>query len=419
MSLMVRLSSDTMLRKSLISLADQAVVSGTNFAITVLLGRACGKPEVGLYYLALQAFMLARGVQEQVIVSPLLVYGGRKQADEFKAYAGSSLVHELIYIALVATLLLVVALTGVCTGELGDLLWLLVGAAPLMLLREFIRQMSFGQLRVGQALAIDVAVCTLQLAGLACLVEVGLLTTLSTFIVLALGCALPVLVVTLVRRGSFAAHANRLWPDWRNNWRFARWALASQLLGQSMPLVLPWVVAGTHGEAATGSLGVGTTLIGFANMFVLGMSNFVCPQAAKAYATGGKRDLVNVLQKAAGTYLLVLVPFAAAMLLCGPWLMTMIYGPDFADAGQIMGVLAVGAVANSLGIAAGNGLWAMDLPSANFRADACAMLTWLVTTALLVPWLGAYGAALASAAGTIVGSAVRGGVLLAELRRAT
>jgi O-antigen/teichoic acid export membrane protein len=184
-----------------------------------------------------------------------------------------------------------------------------------------------------------------------------------------------------------------------------------------MPLALPWVVAGTHGEAATGTLGVGTTLIGFANMFILGLSNFICPRAARAYAAGGKPELVGVLKQAAVMYLAVLVPFAIAMAVAGKPLMVLVYGPAFADAGLIMAVLAVGAVANSLGVTAGNGLWAMELPSANFRADVCAMLTWIVATAMLVPWHGAFGAALASAAGTIVGAAVRGGVLRAELRR--
>src|SRR4051812_37281372 len=89
-----RLAGDTMFRKSLLSIADQAVVSATNFAITVILSRLCGKPEVGLYYLALQVVFFARGVQEQLVASPYLVYGGRRQGKAAAAYAGSTLVHE-------------------------------------------------------------------------------------------------------------------------------------------------------------------------------------------------------------------------------------------------------------------------------------------------------------------------------------
>src|SRR5687768_9913255 len=92
---MTRLASDSMLQKSLVSIVDQAAVSGTNFAITILLGRLCGKPEVGLYYLALQAVFFARGVQEQLISSPYLVYASRRRGREATTFAGSNLVHEL------------------------------------------------------------------------------------------------------------------------------------------------------------------------------------------------------------------------------------------------------------------------------------------------------------------------------------
>jgi O-antigen/teichoic acid export membrane protein len=415
--LSARLLHDTMLRKSLVSLADQAVVSATNFAITVMLGRLCGKPEVGLYYLALQLVFFARSIQEQVISSPYLVYARRHEGAAAARYAGSTLVHEIGLLGVIAALLAAAWWGGWGTSEMRGLLLLLIGVAPLMLLREFLRQISFANLRVGEALALDVAVSVLQLAGLALAAWYGVLSTPLTYLALGAGSGLAALGWFWRRRGSFVPRRTTVAAHWFHNWRFGRWALASQLLGSSMPFFLPWIVAATHGQAATGALGVGTTLIGFANMFVLGLSNFVCPRAAQGFAQGGTRELTSVLKQAAATYLAVLVPFAAAMVVAGRPLMTLIYGPEFADAGAIMAILACGAVANSLGITAGNGLWAMELPSANFRADVCAMLTWIVTTALLVPPFGPLGAALASSAGTTVGAVVRGGVLLGELRR--
>ncbi len=411
-----RLASDAMFRKSMVSLLDQAVVSATSFAITVILGRLCGKPEVGLYYLALQAVLLARGVQEQLIASPYLVYGGRKQGHAAATYAGSSLVHEMSLLAAVMLTISLVARFGGWTPPVAELLWLLVGAAPLMLLREYIRQISFAELRVGEALAVDCGVATLQLSALGVAAYAGVLSTPLTFVLLSLGCGVAATAWIIRRRGKFVAERRAVVSDWFHNWRFGRWALASQLLGQTMPLVMPWIVAATHGQAATGTLGVGTTLIGFANMFVLGLSNFICPRAAQAFAAGGKRELVGVLKRAAGMYLAVLIPFAFAMLLAGGKLMAFVYGAEFADAGPIMAVLAFGAVANSLGVTAGNGLWAMEMPSANFRADVCALLVWILSTVLLIPLYGPLGAAVASSLGTTVGAVVRGWVLRGALR---
>lgn len=415
--LVERLTGDAMFRKSVLSIADQAVVSATNFAITIILGRLCGKPEVGLYYLALQIVFFARGVQEQLISSPYLVYAGRRRGRDAQVYAGSSLVHELALLAGVSFLLGITSLTGMMSPALAEVLGLLAIAAPLILLREYIRQVAFADLRVVEALSLDSAVCLLQIVGLLIAAWCGVLSTSLTYLILGMGCGVATLVWLVRRGGTFAAEQQAIYADWLHNWNFGRWALASQLLGSSVPFVLPWIVAGTHGEAATGTLGVGTTLIGFANMFVLGLSNFICPRAAQAFASGGPRELVGVLKQATAMYLSVLVPFALAMIFAGQPLMTFVYGPEFADAGLIMAVLACGAVANSLGITAGNGLWAMELPRANFRADVCALVAWIIATALLVGPYGAFGAALASAAGTIVGAGVRGGVLLNELGR--
>jgi O-antigen/teichoic acid export membrane protein len=124
-----------------------------------------------------------------------------------------------------------------------------------------------------------------------------------------------------------------------------------------------------------------------------------------------------VLKQAALMHLSALVPFALSMLVAGQTLMTFVYGPTFADAGLIIAVLAFGAIANSLSIVAGNGLWAMELPSANFRGDVCALLTWIAATAVLVPSHGPLGAAIASAIGMLVGAVVRGAVLVSELYR--
>lgn len=412
-----RMAGDVMLQKSALSIADQAIVSATNFAVTVLLGRLCGKPEVGLYYLALQLVFFARGIQEQLISSPYLVYAGRRQGREAATFAGSNLAHETTLLGFVALLLAGAALCGGVSADVTALLWLLAAAAPLMLLREYVRQIAFAELRILEALILDAIVCGLQLGGLLIAASYGLLSTWLTFAVLATGCALATVGWFILRRGTFVLQRDSIGSDWIHNWRFGRWALASQLLGSSMPFVLPWVVAGTHGEAETGSLGVGTTLVGFANMFVLGLSNFICPRAARAYAGGGAGELIGVLKQATAMYLILLVPFAALTLLAGRSLMIFVYGPDFGDAGLILGVLACGAVANSLGITAGNGLWAMELPSANFRADVCALATWLTATAVLVPPYGAMGAAIASVTGTVVGAIVRGAVLMTELRQ--
>src|SRR6185369_17376806 len=88
------LAGSSLLKKSGLSVVDQAVVSGTNFATSVLLGRFAVQEELGVYYLALSVIYFARGIQEQLVSAPYMIYCSRKRGRELEEYAGSSLVHQ-------------------------------------------------------------------------------------------------------------------------------------------------------------------------------------------------------------------------------------------------------------------------------------------------------------------------------------
>src|SRR6185436_16894824 len=88
------LATGSLLRSGSLAIADQAVVSSTSFATSILLGWS-GKSELGIYYLALSMLVFFRGVQEQLITAPYLVYSHRRDGAAGDVYAGSVLVHHL------------------------------------------------------------------------------------------------------------------------------------------------------------------------------------------------------------------------------------------------------------------------------------------------------------------------------------
>jgi len=203
---------------------------------------------------------------------------------------------------------------------------------------------------------------------------------------------------------------------WWHNWVFARWALASQLLASTTPYVMPWVVALTHGEAQTGLLGACSTLVGLSNTFLQGLCNFLSPRAAQAFARGGLAELRSVLTKTALLFAATLGVLAVLAFLFGEQVAVLVYGPQFAGAGLIIGVLSLSVLANSAGVVAGNGLWAMERPSANFVADLCSLCVVVVATVVLVPLFGPLGAAISTLAGTASDAAVRLWILRCAMR---
>ena len=239
---------------------------------------------------------------------------------------------------------------------------MLLAALPFLLLREFVRQLALAHLRAGEALLVDAAAAAVQLGCLGLLPYFGRLNVPTVYAVMGGTCALICLGWHLVRREPVRFAWRSVAADWRTNWAFGRWALASQLLGRGWSYLMPWVVALVHGEAATASLAVAVTLVNLAGTLVTGVSNFVTPRAAHAFNHGGLPALRRVLRQTAALYLAIVGGFCLVVFVAGEPLATLVYSGRYADVGPILSVLAFAMLANSLSITAGNGLWALDRP---------------------------------------------------------
>lgn len=410
------LGGDSLWHKSVLAVFDQAVVSGASFLTSVILGRLCAREELGVYYLVLSIVFFVRGIQEQLVSAPYMIYSQRREGAALARYAGSSLAHLGVLLVVTSGTLLVLAALGAMSAELTGALWLLAAAAPLLLMREFVRQLLFAHLAMKAAIALDVSVAVVQMAGLVLVAATGTLTLGTTLAVLGIAAGAPVVVWFALKKRKLVLAPAEVVSDFLHNWVFARWALASQLLACTTPYVMPWVVAFTHGEAETGTLGACATLVGLSNMFMMGLCNFLSPQAARAFAHGGLAELQSVLWKTAALFLGSLGLVAIVGFTLGEQIAVWVYGEQFGGTGWIIGILSLSVLANSLGVTAGNGLWAMERPSANFVADLIALGVVIAATIALVPWLGPLGAALATLAGTSSDALVRLIVLRATMR---
>ena len=388
--------------RALLAVGDQAVVSAANFATSVLVGWAAGKAGLGVYGLAVSLILFVRGVQEQIVYGPYLVFCHSRKGRRLARYAGSVLAHEGIWLAATAAGLAGLAVYLNLGGEpsgLNDSGWVMVWAVPLTLFREFARHIAFGHFRTGTAVLLDVAVAVLQVGGLGALYWAGMLTVPATLGVMGAACALVCWpwAARFLRGVTFRPKAVAV--HWRRNWRFGRWALATHLLHGASHYLMPWVVALVDGEDATGLFMAGSTLVGIANMFVLGLAHYICPKAAEAFGARGVPGLRRVLRAAALVFSAVLAPFALVCGLFGDAIATLVFPDEFAGAGLVLAVLAVNMWANALSITCGNGLWAVHRPDANFTADLVSLGVVAVCTAALIPPFGVVGAAAAMAIG--------------------
>jgi len=76
------------------ALFDQGLVSAANFLTNILLARAFGVRDYGVFALAWIAVLFANSLQYALIVTPMMSVGPKQEPDERPAYYGSVLVHH-------------------------------------------------------------------------------------------------------------------------------------------------------------------------------------------------------------------------------------------------------------------------------------------------------------------------------------
>lgn len=391
----------THVRQGVLTLLDQAFVSGTNFLTTVILGRVCLRHELGLYAMGFSLLLMLMGVSRALVWMPYITHAPHRAGRRLDRYTGSVTVHMAVFCLLTALgLAVAAALTGLSASgaELSGLLGVLAVAAALMLSREYVRRVYLARLDVLWALVFDVGLAGLQLAGLGILVLGGLLSARGAYGVIALACGLGAAGWLLVMRHRLRIRRRQVWVDWRRNWKSARWMFPAALITVAGGNVYPWILALFHGAVSVGAFTAAQGVIFFANPLLLGMCNFFGPFAAHTYARGGVHRLSRAVWWSTLGLLAVMGLFCAVVSVWGGELVQLIYGPRYAGQGEVVRALAYLQLAQAAGIPVSFGLLALH------RADyelKTAVIQLAVTFTLGLWCVERFGAAGVGYAGLV------------------
>lgn len=402
-------------RQGAMAIAAQAVYSGTTFLSTVILARLCDRDSFGVYYLAFTAVLFVQGIQERLISTPYTIYCNRCGRDRLAHYAGSVLLHQIVLSLLASTAVLALSAAFALSGwmsELAPVMGVLAGILPLLMLRGFVRQMLIAHLDLVVATTLDIAIAALQLGGLLALGAAGRLTALTAYLVMGASSGIAVAAWFTVTHRSplrpvFSFDLSRAVGDWRRNWTFAKWVVASNLAGSVAVYAVPWILGAVRDTAATALLGACLSLVGLANMFMAGLDSYLTPKAARSFAQRGLPGLMAVLWKSTLLIAVLLGTMCVFFAVAGEPLAAIVYKGKYVGAGPIVTLLALGVLVNSLGNSAGRGLWVLDRPRENLLPDAALSLVALGVFFALVQSLGAVGAAIAILVGNLVGALLR------------
>jgi O-antigen/teichoic acid export membrane protein len=390
----------------IIALFDQGVVSITNFATAVMIGRACGKAELGVYSLAWTLITVATGIISTLISAPYTVFGPQLGRSRRRLYLGSMLVHQLLLSVLFALVICIVAVEGRWQGWLSSSISNVgtITAAVIVFIsfREFVRSVSFAELRVGWALFVDLTACLAQAAGMLLFIHWGALTVFKTYTILGVSSAVAAGEWLLFNRVTFCLDKRFYLADLKRNWGFGKWILGSGLLWQASGYLFPWVLAAFHGTSVTGVWAACTAIVALGNPVLLGLSNYLLPKISNVYATAGVQHMKHHVHRYSLLFLVLLIPVVISMAIFGERLLTGIYGGGYGGTEAILVLLALNLLVVTLAKPYSQGLFSLNCA----KADTFVNVVWVALLIVVgVPAIKSY-ASLGAAATMLMSSSI-------------
>jgi O-antigen/teichoic acid export membrane protein len=407
---LLREAINPMGRKWLLSITDQAIVSMAGFLASIIIGRACGKEELGLYVLGMTIVSLMVEVQNAIIWSPYTVFSPRLSGSAHALYTGSTFVHQWTLAAL--GLLVIAGFGGPLSRRLGPrgletVIWFLAISGSFLLFKEYVRRLCFAALRMKAVLLVDFGVTTVQTTALLILAYGGKLSASGALGIMGMACGLAGLSWLLWNWRAFKFSWAQVPADLKRNWSFGKWVLADALAFFMSCELYPWILSAFHGAAAVGVLAacqrIGTPM----GPFLQGCLNFLPARTAHAFAHGGRDELRALVVKSTIVITAVVSPFCALLIGFGDWLVAFLYGPLYAGNSLLIAILSLNILVYALSIGMEFGLWAMGRADLNLKINL-ARLGVAVTLGLwLVKAFGPLGVAWGLLLGSLVAIVVQ------------
>ncbi|MCP3952955.1 MAG: hypothetical protein GY697_12175 [Desulfobacterales bacterium] len=406
------LISGATLQKHALAVVDQGIVSGANLATTVIIGRACGAAQLGVYSLAFTILVLITCVQTSIATSPYIYFGSVHKGEKQRFYAGSTLL-EIVVVAALATMSLVLLASVLGIGRFtmldGRLVLILAVVVPFILLRDFLRRFALAHLQIASAVLLDGLVAVIQLIILLLLAKTASLTALTAHAGIGFSSGLVAVCWLLIGRRQFTLRRDQHVSVFRQNWSFGKWELASNVVIVVHGYLIHWILAFQLGLEVTGVFVACMSIINLLRPLIYGLSNTLEPQTARALTEGGVREVRRFVLKITLFFAVVVGVFAGILALFGATIVEMIYGDSFGDVVLLMGVLSLSRFISVLDYGAIFGLRAMGHTVWNFAGSLVGLVLVSFTAFLLLPPLGLIGGPLALLAGNTGAMVVRTG----------
>ncbi|MGD0546718.1 MAG: hypothetical protein ABR991_02680 [Terracidiphilus sp.] len=401
------------------ALADQAVVSATNFLTAVMLLRFMGLAEFGVFTLAWMSVLFVNSLQTALIVAPMMSIGPQQEEKDRPCYFGAVVFQEAVLVSCCFVLVLVAVKASsrhFPHHNLQQLALPLAVSAFAYQSQDFVRRYFFATRQNRRALADDALSYLTQLPLLFLLHEAGRLNSATALWVMA-GTSILGLVP-----GWLWMEPLRFDREWigaiaRRHWKLSRWLTGSALLVWTSSNLFVLSAPIYYGAAAAGALKGAQNLMAATHVWFQGLDNVVPVETARRLRVGGVCSMLgytrSMLLKWGGLTALFALLMSAAP---GFWL-RLAYGSAMVQYGYVLRLYALLYVIVFIGGPLRAGLQALEFTVPIFWSYLAMTALAFAFAAPMAKRLGISGSLLGLLGAQVVFQSIVGVSLLVRSRR--
>lgn len=333
------------------TLADQALVSASNFLTGLVVARFLGLEAFGIFSIAWLILLFVQSFQIAVIFTPMLSIVPKTLADQRSAYLAALMPLQVLFAsgaAVFAGACCLLAGSALGMGSASESL-----ALPLALcvgvtqLQEFMRRYFFSIRQPGAALRIDLVRHISQFALFVYIFGGDHGTVKATLFAVAASASLGVLLNL------------RLLPatDWRvaslhaagaRHWGMSKWLVPSTVMQWTGGNLFTIAAGAMLGPASVGAMRAARNLLAMTNVLFQALDNWAPVRAARILESGGRHGLAQFVKR----LLVVCGGATAAVALClalpAEFWLDLVYGTEYSPYPWLVAVYGAHFVADAL-----------------------------------------------------------------------
>jgi O-antigen/teichoic acid export membrane protein len=375
-------------------LADQALVSGTNFSIGIILTRLLGIEAYGRFALLWMIILFGLSITQAIISKPLVAIEPKMSRNKAKIYTAA--VHGLqLALSFLVVLICIICLTIISQFEpfmdidLVTTLSLSV-ALGLIMLYDYYRKYFFLKEDLIKPLITDGILAFGQLTGIYVLYKTGNLSIANTLTVIALVYGIACII-------GFIFNVLPTFRSSRLNWiidkhyDFSKWLIGTVLLQWLSGNFFIIAAGGLIGAAAVGAVRIAQNVIGLTHVIFLAMENIIPVKAAQAFQKGGEKQLFVFLRKVSLQIGWAIILILITIAILAPHILEFLYGASFVPYAYILIGFCIIYLMVYIGYPLRFALRTLETTKPIFWAYVASAIFSLVSASFMIQYWGIHG----------------------------